>query len=406
MGGQMLTDTEGALPIAEDEILNSPRLKIPFSLPDIGEEEIQAVTECLRSGWLTTGSRCATFEKDFARFVGGDVESVAVSSCTAGLEIALAALGIEAGDEVITTDFTFSATAMSVIHIGATPVLADIDPLTLNIDCGKIEDLITSRTKAIIPVHYAGLSCDMDAINDIARRHKLKVIEDAAHALPTTWNGRMIGNATSDASVFSFYATKTITTGEGGMITFRDADVAKRARTLRLHGIDRDVFMRYQAGRNSWGYEIVAPGFKSNLTDVAAAIGIVQLKRAWDFHKRRSELSTAYDKALAGFPIVLPPRAPQGSLHACHLYAIRLRAEAPMERDAFIARMADLGINCSVHFIPLHLHSYWREKLNVSEAMFPQSQKAFEKLVTLPMFNSMTDQMQTYVINAVKQLLS
>src|SRR6202158_1057698 len=175
----MLTDAEGALPIAEDEILNSPRLKIPFSLPDIGEEEIQAVTECLRSGWLTTGGRCATFEKDFARFVGGDVESVAVSSCTAGLEIALAALGIEAGDEVITTDFTFSATAMSVIHIGATPVLADIDPLTLNIDCERIEDLITSRTKAIIPVHYAGLSCDMDAINDIARRHKLKVIEDA-----------------------------------------------------------------------------------------------------------------------------------------------------------------------------------------------------------------------------------
>ena len=404
----MTRSTESELPaeLAEDEILFSPRLKIPFCIPDIGEEEIQAVTECLRSGWLTTGNRCATFEKDFSRFVGGEVESIAVSSGTAGLEIALAALGIGAGDEVVTTDFTFSATAMSVVQVGATPVLADIDPLTLNIDCGKIEGLVTSRTKAIVPVHYAGLSCDMDMINAVARRHGLKVIEDAAHALPTTWNGRMIGNATSDASVFSFYATKTITTGEGGMITFRDADVARRARILRLHGIDRDVFMRYQGGGNSWGYEIVAPGFKSNLTDMAAAIGIVQLKRAWDFHKRRSELSSAYDKALAGLPILLPPKAPQSDLHSFHLYAIRLRAEAPIGRDAFIERMADLGINCSVHFIPLHLHSYWRKKLNVSEAMFPQSQKAFEQLVTLPMFPSMTDKMQSYVINAVKRILS
>ena len=238
---RMSGSTRSKLPaeLAEDEILFSPRLKIPFCKPDIGEEEIQAVTECLRSGWLTTGSRCAAFERDFSRFLGGEIESIAVSSGTAGLEIALAALGIGAGDEVITTDFTFSATAMSIIHVGATPVLADIDPLTLNIDCRKIEELVTARTKAIMPVHYAGLACDMDMINAVALRYKLKVIEDAAHALPTTWNGRTIGNATSDASVFSFYATKTITTGEGGMITFKDVDVARRARVF--------AFARYRS---------------------------------------------------------------------------------------------------------------------------------------------------------------
>jgi dTDP-4-amino-4,6-dideoxygalactose transaminase len=392
--------------VAEDEILTPRQLRIPFALPDIGEEEIAAVTECLRSGWLTTGSRCATFEKDFTSFVGGEVESIAVSSCTAGLEIALAAFGIGRGDEVITTDFTFSATAMSVVHVGATPVLTDVDPLTLNIDANRIEDLITPRTKAIMPVHYAGLACDMGAINDIARRYHLRVIEDAAHALPTTYGGRMVGSGTSDASVFSFYATKTITTGEGGMITFADPDAAKKARTLRLHGIDRDVFMRYEAGRtNSWGYEIVAPGYKSNLTDLAAAIGIVQLGRAMNFYRRRFQLSEVYDSAFEGLPITLPPRPSAGDVHSCHLYPIRLTKEAPIGRDAFIAAMANLGINCSVHFIPLHLHSYWRNTLSVSEAMFPESQRAFENLVTLPLFNSMTEEMQTYVTDAVKRLL-
>ncbi|MDA9464513.1 pyridoxal phosphate-dependent aminotransferase [Bradyrhizobium sp. CCBAU 53415] len=381
--------------------------KVPFSLPDIGQQEIDAVVECLRSGWLTTGSRCVAFEQDFTRFVGGDVESLAVSSCTAGLEIALAAFGIGEGDEVITSDFTFSATAMSIVHVGAKPVLADIDPSTLNIDIAKIESLITPRTKAIIPVHYAGLACDMTAIGDIARRHGLRVIEDAAHALPTTWNGRIIGNATSDASVFSFYATKTITTGEGGMITFADPAVAKRARTLRLHGIDRDIFARYSAaGSNSWGYEIVARGYKSNLTDIAAALGIVQLKRAWDFYKRRSALVDIYDAALAELPIVRPPRAPSGDVHASHLYAIRLNSDAAISRDAFIVGMAEAGVNCSVHFIPLHRHSYWRSSLGVSAGMFPHSQQAFEQLVTLPLFNSMTDSVQAYVIEAARRLLA
>jgi dTDP-4-amino-4,6-dideoxygalactose transaminase len=381
-------------------------ITVPFALPDIGDEEINAVVECLRSGWLTTGARSLAFERDFAAFLGGGVEAVAVSSCTAALEIALAALGIGPGDEVITTDYTFSATAMSAVHIGAKPVLVDIDPDTFNIDCRKIEQAITSRTKAIIPVHFAGLACDMNAIRAIARRHGLKVVEDAAHSFPATAAGAMIGRATSDATAFSFYATKTITTGEGGMITFADPALAKRARTLRLHGIDRDVFARYHGANASWRYEIVAAGFKANLTDIAAAMGIVQLKRAWSFQKRRAELCKRYDEALARLPVRLPPKAPEGEIHAYHLYAIRLLDDAPIGRDDFIARMAKAGVNCSVHFIPLHLHAYWRETLNVSAAQFPHSHHAFERVVTLPLFSSMTEAMQEHVVRSAEKLLS
>jgi dTDP-4-amino-4,6-dideoxygalactose transaminase len=379
---------------------------VPFALPDISDAEINAVVECLRSGWLTSGPRCAAFEREFAAFLGGGVETVAVSSCTAGLEIALAALGIGPEDEVITTDYTFSATAMSAIHLGARPVLVDIDPDTFNINPCNIEEVITNRTKAIVPVHFAGLACDMTAIRDIAYRHGLKIIEDAAHSFPATSEGIIIGKADSDATAFSFYATKTITTGEGGMITFHDPVVAKKARTLRLHGIDRDVFARYHHAEASWRYEIVAPGFKSNLTDIAAALGIEQLNRAWSFQKRRAELWKRYDAAFASLPVRLPPKAPEGEIHACHLYAIRLLDDAPVSRDKFIALMSEAGVNCSVHFIPLHLHAYWRETLKLSDDQFPQSQIAFQRAVSLPLFSSMTDEMQEYVIRTAKQFLS
>jgi dTDP-4-amino-4,6-dideoxygalactose transaminase len=255
-------------------------------------------------------------------------------------------------------------------------------------------------------VHYAGLASDMDAINQIARQHGLKVIEDAAHSFPATTAKVMIGKGTSDATAFSFYATKTITTGEGGMLTFTDPALAKSARTLRLHGIDRDVFARYHVANASWRYEIVAPGFKSNMTDIAAAIGIVQLKRAWSFQRRRSELWTRYDEALAELPIRLPPKAPPGEIHACHLYAIRLQEDVPVIRDKFISELAKAGVNCSVHFIPLHLHAFWRETLGVSEQQFPQAQRAFESVVTLPLFSSMTEVMQERVIQSVRKVLS
>jgi dTDP-4-amino-4,6-dideoxygalactose transaminase len=394
-------------PVAEDEVCPPQgRPKIPFSLPDISDLEIAAVTECLRSGWLTSGPRCTAFEKDFAEFLGGGIEAVSVSSGTAALEIALAALGIGAGDEVVTTDFTFSATAMSIVHVGAKPVLVDIDAGTLNMDCDRIERAITPRTKAIVPVHYAGLACDMDSIRDIASRHDLRIVEDAAHALPTTWKKQLVGSGTSDATAFSFYATKTITTGEGGMICFTDPGLARKARTLRLHGIDRDVFARYGTSRGGWNYEIVAPGIKANLSDMAAALGIEQLKRAWKFHQQRTRISDRYDQAFARLPLVLPPKAPQGDIHSHHLYPVRLGEDVPIGRDDFIFRMADLGVSCSVHFIPLHLHSYWRDTLGVSEKMFPESQKAFEKIATLPLFTLMTDGMQRYVIDAVQEVLS
>jgi dTDP-4-amino-4,6-dideoxygalactose transaminase len=378
---------------------------VPFALPDIGDDEIAAVVDCLRSGWITTGRQALAFERNFTEFLGGGIESIAVSSCTEGLQIALAALGIGAGDEVITTDMTFSATAMSVVHVGARPVIVDIDPFTMNIDPQRIAEAVTAHTKAIVPVHYAGLACDMEAIHDIARRHGLKVIEDAAHSFPATWRGRMIGHQTSDATVFSFYATKTITTGEGGMITVADPAIAKKMRTLRLHGIDRDAFDRYRSS-GSWQYEIVAPGFKSNLTDMAAALGIVQLKRAWDLHKRRAQLWTTYSERLSQLPLIMPAPSPPEETHAFHLYPIRLRTEAPIQRDAFIVRMRELGVTCSVHFIPLHRHRYWQETIGLSAAQFPKAEEAYQGLVTLPLYTIMTDDIQQYVIDAATRLLA
>jgi dTDP-4-amino-4,6-dideoxygalactose transaminase len=379
--------------------------KVPFSLPDIGPGEIDAVVECLRSGWLTTGSRSAGFEHAFAEFVGGGIEAVAVSSATAGLEIALAVNDIGPGDEVITSDYTFTASAMCAVHVGARPVLVDIDPATFNVDPDQIEAAITPRTRAIIPVHFAGLACNMAAINAIAQRHGLIVVEDAAHALPTRYNNRTIGQGTSDATVFSFYASKTLTTGEGGMVTFADPAAAQRARLLRLHGISKDIFSRNGNGR-SWHYDVVAPGFKSNMSDIVASIGTVQLGRAWAFHQRRAELWEAYDEALADLPIMLPPKAPPGDLHAMHLYAVRLRDDAPLDRDTFISKMAEAGVSCSVHFIPLHLLTYWRDTLALEAKMFPHAQRAYEREVTLPLFTGLTESKQKTVTDAVRGLLS
>jgi dTDP-4-amino-4,6-dideoxygalactose transaminase len=383
-----------------------PSPTVPFSRPDIGQEEIDAVVECLRSGWLTTGPRCQAFERAFADFVGGSVEAMAVASCTSGLEIALSAVGVGIGDEVITTDLTFSATAMSIVRAGGQPIVVDIDPATLNIDVGRVAEAISPRTRAIVPVHYAGLACDLDALGDLAHRHGVKIVEDAAHALPTTWKGRMIGGGTADATVFSFHPIKTLTTGEGGMITTADTAVAKRARTLRFHGIDRDVSARYQDKTGSWSYDVAAPGLKANMTDMAAALGIVQLRRAWALHARRRALWERYQRGLAGLPLALPPEPPGGDLHAYHLYAVRLLDGAPVDRDTFIAEMATAGINCNVHFIPLHRHSYWCRSLGLAADMFPAAERVFGGLVTLPLFTLMADDVQEYVIARIAKLLS
>jgi dTDP-4-amino-4,6-dideoxygalactose transaminase len=328
-----------------------------------------------------------------------------VNSATAGLHLALEAIGIGPGDEVITTTHTFTATAEVARYLGADVVLVDIEAATLNIDQRAVEAAITPRTKCIVPVHYAGLGCDIAALLDIARRHGLKVIEDAAHALPTTCGGRLVGTLDSDATVFSFYANKTMTTGEGGMVVTRDAEVAARMRVMRLHGMSRDAFDRYTAKVPSWYYEIVAPGFKYNLTDIAAALGLAQLKRLRAFHARREELAARLDAGLAGLPLELPPRAPQSESHAWHLYVVRLADGAPRARDAFIEAMYAQGIGCSVHYIPLHLQPYWRDRYRLVPAMFPASQRAFERMASLPLFTRMSDADADRVCAAVRQVL-
>lgn len=383
---------------------NAPFL--PFALPEIGDEEIAEVVDTLRSGWITTGPKAKRFEADFTAFLGdGALQSIAVNSATAGLHLALEGLGIGPGDEVITTTHTFTATAEVVRYLGADVKLVDIEPATLCIDLAQAEAAITPRTRAIMPVHYAGLAVDMPALLAIARRHGLKVVEDAAHALPTTHGGRLVGTFESDATVFSFYANKTMTTGEGGMLVTRDEALAKRARIMRLHGMSRDAFDRFTATVPSWYYEIVAPGFKYNLTDIAAALGLHQLRRAQGFQQRRAQIAAMYDAAFASLPLLTPPRPAPGDLHAWHLYALRLGDDAGITRDRFIEALFERGIGCSVHYIPLHLHPYWRERYALQPAQFPHSQLAYERLVSLPIYTRMTDADVARVVEAVRAVL-
>jgi dTDP-4-amino-4,6-dideoxygalactose transaminase len=379
---------------------------LPFAMPDIGDEEIAEVVDTLRSGWVTTGPKAKRFENDFAALLGEPgLHCVGVNSATAGLHLALEALGVGPGDEVITTTHTFTATAEVVRYLGADVKLVDIDTATLNIDPQGIEGAITPRTKAIIPVHYGGLAADMPAILDIARRHRLKVVEDAAHALPTTCKGALVGRLASDATVFSFYANKTMTTGEGGMLVTRDEALAARARVMRLHGMSRDAFDRFTAAVPSWYYEIVAPGFKYNLTDIAAAIGLHQLKKVHRFQQRRAQIAQRFHEAFQRLPVIPAPRAPSGETHAWHLYALRLADTANVARDAFIEHIFELGVGCSVHYIPLHLHPYWRDRYALTPAMFPHSQRAYERLVSLPIYTRMTDSDVERVIESVRHAL-
>jgi dTDP-4-amino-4,6-dideoxygalactose transaminase len=383
----------------------TPERFIPFALPEIGEDEIAEVVAVLRSGWITTGPKARQFEADFAAFLGGGVEAIAVNSATAGLHLGLEAFGIGPGDQVITTTHTFTATAEIIRYLGADPVFVDIDPETLCIDIDAVESAITPRTRAIIPVHYGGRAADMAALLAVARRHGLRVMEDAAHALPSTTGGKLVGSLHSDACVFSFYANKTITTGEGGMLVTRDAEVAKRARLMRLHGINRDVFDRFTARKPSWHYEIVAPGFKYNLTDIAAALGIHQLRRAREFQQKREQIAARYDEAFSAMPLRCPPRAADGDVHSWHLYSCRLDAGVAVGRDEFIERLFAQGIGCSVHYIPLHLQPYWRDTYRLEPGMFPASQLAYERSFSLPIYPRMTEEDVERVISAVFKAL-
>lgn len=307
---------------------------LPFALPEIGEEEIAEVVASLRSGWVTSGPKVKQFEADFANYLKIEgIETVAVNSATAGLHLALDAIGIGPGDEVITTTHTFTATAEVIRYMGADPVFVDISPLTLCIDPTGVERAITSRTKAIMPVHFAGRAAEMDVLIEIARKYKLHIIEDAAHSLPTSCSGQVIGALDTDVTVFSFYANKTMTTGEGGMLVTRDKKIAARARIMRLHGINRDAFDRFTANVPGWYYEIVAPGFKYNMTDIAASMGIHQLKKVDNFQKRREEIALQYNELLSDLPLVLPPMAASGDIHSWHLYVIQLSQSVIVDRD-------------------------------------------------------------------------
>lgn len=405
----IVTQTARALRTHVEVIVttNNEQKFLPFALPEIGEEEILEVIECLRSGWVTTGPKTRQFEQEFAAYMGDGGEAISVNSATAGLHLALEALGIGSGDEVIVPTLTFTATAEVVRYLGADPVFVDVDPVTLNIDVAAIRAAITPRTRAIIPVHYAGLACDMDAILDLARSHGLKVVEDAAHAFPACYKGRLVGTLASDVTVFSFYANKTMTTGEGGMVVTHDAALASRIRTMRLHGINRDAFDRYISKTPSWFYEVVAPGFKYNLTDIASALGIQQLRKIDRFLQRRQVLARAYFEGLCGLPLRLPVDADAagGGQHAWHLYVVRLTDKARIGRDELIQQLSDYGIGTSVHFIPLHRHPYWRNTYRLKPGQFPEADAAYQSMLTLPLYTKMTDADQQRVVATLRGLL-
>lgn len=376
---------------------------LPFHVPELDEDEIDSVVAVLRSGWLTTGPKVKQFEQEFAA-INGVRHAIAVNSCTAALHLALDAIGVQEGDEVIVPTMTFAATAEVVAYFKAKPVLVDCTEGTLNIDPEGIKRAITSRTKAIIPVHFAGHPCEMDQIMAIARSHKLRVIEDAAHALPARYRGKMIGTI-GDCTCFSFYATKNMTTGEGGMVTTNSDEWASRIRAMSLHGLSRDAWNRYTA-KGSWAYEILAPGFKYNLTDIAAALGIPQLHKCDRFWKTRERYAALYNEGFRDLPEIIRPRAADHVQHAWHLYVIQLDLERlRIGRNEFIDLLKERNIACSVHFIPLHLHPYYRDTGGYRPEDLPVASKAFQRVLSLPLYSKMTESEVEGVIAGITELI-
>jgi perosamine synthetase len=377
---------------------------IPFHRPSIGEEEIAEVVETLRSGWLTTGPRVRRFEELFAAYVSAR-HAVAVNSGTAALQLALEAIGLTRGDEVIIPTYTFTATGEAVASFGARPVLADCRADTLNLDATTVESLVTPRTKAIVPVHVAGQACDMDPLLNLAGRHGLHVVEDAAHALPTTYQGRTVGTI-GELTAFSFYATKSITTGEGGMVTTERDDLAARIRRMSLHGLSGDTWSR-ESDQGARFYEVLDFGFKYNLTDLAAAIGIHQVRRAHDMWRRRREIAAAYTKAFVDLDTCAPPREAAYGTHAWHLYIVELNLPALGHgRNEVMRRLRTRGIATAVHFAPLHLHRAYRERFGYGPGAFPVAERIFERALSLPIYPGMTDPDVAEVIEAVRDTLA
>ncbi|MBW1787011.1 MAG: DegT/DnrJ/EryC1/StrS family aminotransferase [Deltaproteobacteria bacterium] len=400
-------------------------ITVPLALPECGEEEIRAAAEVIRSGWLTTGAKTFEFERRFAEVVGAR-HCVAVNSATAALHLALEAVGVGPGDRVLVPVHTFTATAEVVRYLGADPLFVDCDRETFCIDAALIGSALQAaqsksgpeKVKAILPVHFAGHPCPMDGIMDRSADLGVKVVEDAAHAFPAVYrgrgskramdNGRTIGSI-GDVTCFSFYANKTITTGEGGMLATDDDAVAKRARVMRLHGIDRDVWNRYAEPVSQWAYDVVAPGFKYNMPDLAAAIGLEQLKKASRFRQRRQAIAQAYLDQLKDIPGLVLPR-PRCSMddHSWHLFVVLLEEKDTrngLSRDGFVAGLKERHIGAGVHYIPLHRMSYYRDTYHLTPEMFPNSEWVFHRCVSLPIFSAMTDDQLAYVIDEVKKIL-
>ena len=384
---------------------------LPYALPSIGEEEIAEVVDSLRSGWITMGPKVKRFEADFAAYVGAR-HAVAVNSCTAGLLVALHALGIERGDEVIVPTMTFCATANVVVQLGARPVLVDVGD-DLNVDPDAIEAAITPRTRAIMPVHYGGQACDLERVYGLAARHGLAVVEDAAHAVASRYRGVRIGGTPdaalpsppARAAVFSFYATTNLATGEGGMLTTDDQALADRCRRLALHGMSRDAWQRYTTA-GAWYYEVVEPGYKHNMTDVQAALGIHQLRRLDEFTRVRQQYASAYDDAFRGLAAVRLPGRHADRSHTFHLYPVRFAADhLRIGRDDVIRTLTECRIGTSVHFIPVHMHPYYRETFGYRPEDFPIASAIYAELVSLPLYPAMTRDDVTSVHRAVRAIV-
>lgn len=388
--------------------MSSPPVRPPdrflvFGAPQIGEAEIAEVVDTLRGGWWGTGPRAAAFEERFARYVGGG-HAAALGSCTAALHLSMLAAGVGPGDEVITTPMTFCATVNAIVHAGATPVLADVDPDTMNIDPEAVAAAITPATRAVVVVHFAGRPCDMDAIGALVEQHDLVLIEDCAHAIEATIGDRHVGTF-GDFGAFSFYVTKNVSTGEGGMVVARDEALADRIRVLALHGMTRDAWKRF-GDEGYRHYDVVAAGFKSNMTDIAAAIGLHQLARVEENHRRRVELWERYDAALADLPVTRPAPPAPGTRHARHLYTLLVDGDvAPLDRDGFLDAMTRQGIGTGVQYRAIPEHPFYQERFGWRPESWPAAASIGRRTASIPLSAALTDADADDVITAVRRVL-